>query len=156
MWLTRLALRYPISTFLFAVTILILGVVSFTQLPIDLLPNITVPTVTVVTYYTGAAPIDMEQIVTRLIERSVSSVNDVDYVKSSTREGVSSIRLMFNWDANVDVGMVDAVQRVSRLVTTLPTGIKTPSVMRFDISNLPVCNIVVSGDMDSRDLHDLA
>ncbi|HVN49316.1 MAG TPA: efflux RND transporter permease subunit [Bacteroidota bacterium] len=156
MWLTRLALRYPISTFLFAMTILILGFVSFSQLPIDLLPNITIPTVTIVTYYTGASPTDMEQTVTRFIERSVSSINDVSYVQSSTREGVSNIRLMFNWDANIDVGMVDAVQRVSRLASSLPAGIKTPSVVRFDITNIPVCNIIVSGDMDSRDLRDLA
>ena len=64
-----------------------LGFVSLTQLPIDMLPNITIPVVTTVTYYTGASPLDMEQSVTRLIERSVSSINDVDYVQSTTREG---------------------------------------------------------------------
>ena len=89
MWLTRLALRYPISTFLFAVTILVLGFVSFRQLPVDLLPNITVPVVSAVTFYSGAGPLDMEQTVTVFLERGVSSVNDVDYVQSSTREGVS-------------------------------------------------------------------
>ena len=77
MWLTRLALRYPISTFLFAVTILVLGVVSFSQLPVDLLPNISIPVVTTITFYSGAGPLDMEQAVTVFVERAVSSVNDV-------------------------------------------------------------------------------
>jgi len=81
MWLTRLALRYPISTFLFAATILIFGFVSFSQLPVDLLPNISIPTVSIVTYYTGASPLDMEQTVTRLLERTVASVNDVSYIQ---------------------------------------------------------------------------
>jgi CzcA family heavy metal efflux pump len=156
MWLTRLALRYPISTFLFAMTILVFGIVSFTQLPVDLLPNITVPVVSVITFYTGAGPLDMEQSVTRIIERGVSSTNNVDYVVSSTREGISSIRIYFTWDANVDVGLVDVVQHVNRILTQLPTGISTPVTLRFDITSQPVCNIAVSADMDERDLYDLA
>jgi CzcA family heavy metal efflux pump len=156
MWLTRLALRYPISTFLFAVTIVVLGYVSFQQLPVDLLPDISVPVVTTITFYTGAGPLDMEQSVTRIIERGVSSVNDVNYVQSSTREGISQVRINFNWDANLDVGLVDVVQRVNRVLNLLPDGIQQPQVLRFDLNSLPVCNIAVSGDMDERDLYDLA
>ena len=156
MWLTRLALRYPISTFLIAVTIVVLGYVSFIQLPIDLLPNISIPVVTTVTFYSGAGPLDMEQSVTRIIERSVSSVNDVNYVQSGTREGISRVRIFFNWDANVDVGMIDVLQRVNRVLNQLPLGISQPSVLRFDITSWPVCNIAVAGDMDERDLYDLA
>ncbi len=156
MWLTRLALRYPISTFLFAATVLIFGYVSFSQLPVDLLPNITIPTVSVVTYYNGASPLDMEQTVTRLIERTVASVNDVNYVQSNTREGISAVRVNFNWDANLDAGLVDVVQRINRIMSLLPTGIVQPSALRFDITQLPVCVVAVSGDMDERDLYDLA
>ncbi len=155
MWLTRLALRYPISTFLFAVTILVLGFVSFQQLPVDLLPNITVPVVSAITFYSGAGPLDMEQSVTVFVERGVSSVNNVDYVQSSTREGISQVRINFNWDANLDVGLVDVVQRVNRILNQLPTGVSQPIVLRFDITNLPVCNIAVSGNIDPRDLYDL-
>ena len=156
MWLTRLALKYPISTFLFALTIMVLGLVSVQQLPIDLLPNITIPVVTAITYYNGAGPLDMEQAVTSIIERGVSSVNDVDYVQSSTREGISQVRINFTWDANTDVGLVDVIQRVNRILTLLPTGVSQPIALRFDITNLPVCNLVVYGDLDGRDLYDLA
>src|SRR5712692_2409334 len=156
MWLTRLALRYPISTFLFAMTILVLGIVSFNQLPVDLLPNFTVPVVSTITFYSGAGPLDMEQSVTVFIERGVSSVNDVDYVQSTTREGISQVRINFNWSANLDVGLVDVVQRVNRILNQLPTGVSQPIVLRFDITNLPVCNIAVSSQMDERDLYDLA
>ncbi len=156
MWLTRLALKYPISTFLFAVTVLVLGLVSVSQLPVDLLPNISVPVVSVITYYNGASPLDMEQSVTVFIERGVSSVNDVSYVQSTTREGVSQVRVNFNWNANLDVGLVDVVQRVNRIMNQLPTGVSQPIALRFDITNLPVCNVAVSGDIDERDLYDLA
>jgi CzcA family heavy metal efflux pump len=156
MWLTRLALRYPISTFLFAITIVVLGYVSFSQLPVDLLPNVTIPVVTAVTFYTGAGPLDMEQSVTRLVERSVSSVNDVDYVQSTTREGIARVRVNFTWNANLDVGLVDVVQRVNRILNQLPTGVSQPTVLRFDINSISVCNIAVNGDIDERDLYDLA
>src|SRR3990172_1325330 len=122
MWLTRLALRYPVSTALIAITILILGIMSFMQLPIDLLPNITIPTVSVITFYPGAGPMDMEQSVTIFIERTVSSVSDIDYVRSSTREGISQIRVNFNWGTNTDVGLIDIIQRVNRVFNQLPTG----------------------------------
>ncbi len=156
MWLTRLALRYPISTFLFALVIVVLGFISFQQLPVDLLPDISIPVVTTVAYYPGAGPLDMEQSVTRIIERGVSSVSDVNYVQSSTREGISQVRINFNWGTNLDVSLVDVVQRVNRILTQLPDGISQPSVLRFDITNIPVCNIAVSADMDERDLYDLA
>jgi CzcA family heavy metal efflux pump len=156
MWLTRLALRYPISTFLLAMTILVFGIVSFSQLPVDLLPDISIPVVTTVTFYPGAGPLDMEQTVTRLIERTTSSTNDVNYVQSSTKEGISQVRINFNWDANLDVGLVDVIQRVNRILNQMPTGVSQPQSLRFDITNLPVCNIAVSSDMDERDLYDLA
>lgn len=156
MWLTRLALRYPISTFLFAVTIVVLGFVSLQQLPIDLLPDISIPVVSTITFYPGAGPLDMEQSVTAIIERGVSSVSDVNYIQSSTREGISQVRINFNWDANTDVGLIDVVQRVNRTLNQLPTGVSQPAVLRFDITNFPVCNIVVFGDVDERDLYDLA
>jgi CzcA family heavy metal efflux pump len=156
MWLTRLALRYPISTFLIAVTILILGIVSFVQLPVDLLPNITIPVISTITFYPGAAPLDMEQSVTVFTERAVSSVNEVSYVQSATREGISQVRINFGWDANLDVALVDVVQRVNRILNQLPPGVSQPVVLKFDITSMAVCNISISSDMDERDLYDLA
>src|SRR5512135_1880491 len=115
MWLTRLALRYPITTFLLACTIVVLGLVSFGQLRIDLLPDITIPVMSVITFYSGAGPLDMEQAVTTFIERGVSSTNNVSYVQSSTREGISQVRINFDWGANLDVALVDVIQRVNRI-----------------------------------------
>lgn len=156
MWLTRLALRYPITTFMFAFAVFVLGSVSFFQLPIDMLPDIQIPTVTVVTYYKGAGPADMEQSITFPIERTVSSTTDIDYVQSSTREGVSQVRVYFNWGANTDVGMIDIIQKINRAMNALPIGTSQPMVLKFDITSMPVCQVAISGDMDQRELYDLA
>ena len=156
MWLTRLALKYPVSTFLFAITLMVLGYVAFTQLEVDMLPDISIPVISVSSNYSGAGPLDMEQSVTLPIERAVSSVNDVDYVESTTREGSSRVRINFKWGANVDVAMIDVVQRVSRITSQLPEGASTPSVFRFDVSARTICQVTVSAEMDERDLYDLA
>ncbi len=156
MWLTRLALKYPISTLMSSLAVLVLGIVSFFQLPIDMLPDIQIPSVTAITYFTGAGPKDMEQSVTVPIERTVSSTSDIDYIQSSTREGVSQVRIYFNWDANTDVGLIDVIQKINRAMNQLPDGVSQPLVLKFDITNMPVITIALSSDMDQRDLYDLA
>lgn len=156
MWLTRLALKYPITTLMAALAVFVLGFVSFMQLPIDMLPNIQIPSVSVITYNAGANPVDMEQTVTVPIERAVSSTNDVNYVQSSTREGISQVRVYFNWDASTDVGLIDVIQKVNRVLNLLPTTASQPLVLRFDITNMPVCTVALNGDMSQRALYDLA
>lgn len=156
MWLTRLSLKYPITTLMASIAIFVLGLVSFGQLPIDMLPNIQTPTVSVITFYSGAGPTDMEQSVTVPLERGISSTNNIDYIKSQTREGISRIQVYFNWDANTDVGLVDVIQKINRVLTFLPSGISQPYAVRFDITNIPVVTVALSSDMDERDLYDLA
>ncbi|MFA6598273.1 MAG: efflux RND transporter permease subunit [Ignavibacteriaceae bacterium] len=156
MWLTRLALKYPITTFMVAIAVFVLGFVSLYQLPIDMLPNIQIPVVSVITYNNGAGPTDMEQTVTVPIERVVSSTNNVNYVQSSTREGVSSLRVYFNWDASTDVGLIDVIQKVNRILNFLPAAASQPLVLKFDITNIPVCTVALNGDLDQRALYDLA
>ena len=156
MWLTRLALKYPVSTLMASLAVFVLGMVSFFQLPIDMLPNIQIPSVTAVTYFSGAGPLDMEQSVTVPIERSVSSTSDLNYIQSSTREGSSQVRLYFNWDANTNVALIDVIQKINRAMNQLPDGVSQPLVLKFDITNMPVITIALSSDMDQRLLYDLA
>jgi CzcA family heavy metal efflux pump len=156
MWLTRLALKYPISTLMASIAIFVLGLVSLFQLPIDMLPDIQIPSVTTVTYFSGASPLDMEQSVTVPLERAVSSVNDVDYIQSSTREGISQVRIYFSWGANTNVGLIDIIQKINRAMNSLPTGVSQPIALKFDITNIPVLTVALSSDMDERQLYDIA
>ena len=156
MWLTRLALKYPITTLMASIALFVLGIVSFRQLPIDMLPDIQIPVVSAITFFNGAGPVDMEQSVTVPIERAVSSTNDVSYIQSSTREGVSQVRIYFNWDANTDVGLIDVIQKINRVLNLLPSGVSQPLALRFDVTNIPILTIALSSDMDERDLYDLA
>jgi len=156
MWLTRLSLKYPISTLMASFAVLVLGLVSFFQIPIDMLPNIQLPSITAVTFYSGAGPMDMEQSITVPIERAVSSTSDVDYIQSSTREGISQVRIYFNWEANTSEGFIDIIQKINRVLNILPDGVSQPQVLKFDITNTPILSIALSSDIDERELYDLA
>ncbi|MBN1634760.1 MAG: efflux RND transporter permease subunit [Ignavibacteria bacterium] len=156
MWLTRLALKYPISTLMASIAVFVLGMVSFFQLPIDMLPDIQLPSVTTVTFYSGASPMDMEQSITVPIERAVSSTTDVDYIQSSTREGVAQVRLYFNWEADLSESFIDVTQKINRVLNQLPEGITQPQVLKFDVTNTPVISVALSSDIDERELYDLA
>ncbi len=139
-----------------SIAIFVLGLVSFLQLPIDMLPNIQIPVISVITFYNGAAPESMEQSVTVPLERAVSSTNDISYVESRTREGASQIFVYFNWGTNTDVGLVDIIQKINRELELLPPGVSQPIALQFDISNVPVCTVVLSSNLGGRALYNLA
>ena len=157
MWMTYLALRNGIAILMASLAIAILGFVSLGRLPIDLFPNINLPIINIGTVYTGAGVLDIEKTVTYPIEKAVSAVSDVKFVESRSRQGLSTVRMWMNWGADVNNGQTEVIQRIQQILSTLPTGIKQPFVLRFDLSNIPVCLVTVSGGgLDERQLYDLA
>jgi len=139
-----------------AIAVFVLGIVSFEQLPIDMLPDIQIPVISAITYYNGAGPLDMEQSVTVPLERGLSSTSDVNYIQSSTREGISNVRIYFNFDANTNVALIDVIQKINRVLNQLPAGVSQPLALKFDITNVPIITIALSSDIDERALYDLA
>ena len=157
MWLTRLALKNPVLILMLSLMLVILGVVSLNRLSVDLFPDITVPVIRVVTFYTGAGPEDIEKSITQPIERAVSAAPGVDRVESSSKQGISLISVWFNYGTNLDNAMFDVSQRIAQILNTLPPGIQQPFVMKFDITSIPVVGVTVNSDsLDEKQLYDLA
>ena len=157
MWMTFLALRNAIAVLMASLGITILGFVALARLPIDLFPNINLPIINIGTVYTGAGVLDIEKTVTYPIEKAVSAVSDVKFVESKSRQGLSTVRLWMNWGADVNNGQTEVIQRIQQILNSLPTGIKQPFIVRFDLSNIPVALVTVSGGgLDERQLYDLA
>jgi CzcA family heavy metal efflux pump len=157
MWLTLLALRNSIAVLMASLAVAILGFVAVGRLPIDLFPNINLPIINIGTVYTGAGVLDVEKTVTYPIEKAVSAVSDVKHVESKSRQGLSTVRVWMNWGADVNDGQTEVIQRIQQILNTLPSGIKQPFVLRFDLSNIPVCLVTVSGGgLDEKQLYDLA
>src|SRR3954469_21079891 len=157
MWLTRLALRNPVFNLMMSLMTVVLGFVSLRRLSVDLFPQIDVPVIRVATFYTGAGPGDIEKTITEPIERAVSASPGVDRVESLSRQGFSRVAVWFNYGVNLDAAQFEVSQRVAQILNTLPPGIQQPFVIKFDITNIPVVQIAVSGDgLDEKQLYDLA
>ena len=157
MWLTRLALRNPILILMMSLMVIALGAVAVDRLSVDLFPSINIPVIRVATFYTGAGPADIEKSVTQPIERAVSAAPGIDRVESTSKQGVSIVSAWFSFDTNLDNAQFEVQQRVAQILNTLPPGIQQPFILKFDITNIPVVQLVVRGDgMDEKQLYDLA
>ncbi len=157
MWLTLLALRNRIGILMLSLAMVILGATSLNRLPVDLFPNIQVPVAFVGVIYKGAPPLDIEQSVVYPIEKAVSSASNVEHVESFSKQGIGAVQIWFNWGADINVGQMEVMQRITQILNSLPPGILQPFIVKFDVSNIPVSFVTVSSeDLDERALYDVA
>ena len=157
MFLTRGATRNPILVLMVSVAVVVLSQIALQRLPRDLFPHITIPVVDIQATYTGASPEAVERTVTYPLEKAVTRVAGVQQIISTTRRGNTEIQVYFNWGVDLNVAEVEVIQNVQRVVRSLPTGVSQPSVLKFDVSNIPVAQVVVrGGGLDARQLYDVA
>ncbi len=157
MWLTRLALRNPVFILMMSLMTLLLGAVALQRLPVDMLPDINIPLVTVATFYPGAGPEDIEKSITLPLERAVAAAPGVARVDSDSRQGASVVRVFFDRSINRETAQFEVQQRVNQAMASLPPGIQQPMVMKFDVSNFAIAMLAVTSDeLDERQLGELS
>lgn len=130
------ATRRPVTVFIFALAAVVFGGVAFRDLAVDLLPDITYPSLTVQTEYEGAAPVEMENLITRPVEDAVGVVNGVNRVVSSSRADISEVTLEFSWGTNMDFASLDVRERLDQV--RLPIEAERPVLLRYDPSLDPI------------------
>jgi hydrophobic/amphiphilic exporter-1 (mainly G- bacteria), HAE1 family len=140
------SIRRPVTVTMLMVTLVLFGAVAYQRLPINLLPDISYPTLTVRTDYLGAAPEEVENLVTRPIEEAVSVVNKVVRVSSRSRSGVSEVTIEFEWGAQMDFASLDVREKLDRV--RLPQDVDKPILLRYDPSLEPIMRIGLTGDRD--------
>ena len=138
MLLTRVAVHRPITTMMVALVVALLGGIAVDRLSVDLLPRVDYPTISVKTLYRGAAPEEIETLLTRPLEQALSSVKGVEELSSVSAEGVSEIRVRMIWGADLDVAINEMQQSVQRIQQRLPEGIDGPYFRRYDESDSPI------------------
>jgi HAE1 family hydrophobic/amphiphilic exporter-1 len=142
----------PILTGVIFFVVIILGVVSFSRLSIDLMPEITYPTISVVTSYGNVGPEEMEESITRPIEEALAAVQGVEEITSSSSEGQSQVRVAFTWGTDLDVAANDIRDRIDRVLGRLPEDITRPMIRKFDLSAFPIMFLSASGNLNPLDL----
>jgi HAE1 family hydrophobic/amphiphilic exporter-1 len=144
----------PILTAVIFLIIVILGVVSLSRLSIDLMPEITYPAISVVTSYGNVGPQEMEELVTRPVEEALAAVQGVEEISSTSSEGMSMVRVSFEWGTNLDIVANDIRDRIDRVLGRLPEDIERPMIRKFDLSAFPILIAGVSSSMNPLDLRE--
>jgi HAE1 family hydrophobic/amphiphilic exporter-1 len=146
--LSEFAIHRPIFTIMLLLIVLVLGFIALTRLPIDLMPDITFPTLNVSTSYPNTAPEEMEQMITRPIEEAMSSVPGVEEIFSSSSQGGSTVRIMFDWGTNLDEAANDIRERLDRVIGRLPEDVDRPTLRKFDPAQMPVLMLGALSELD--------
>jgi HAE1 family hydrophobic/amphiphilic exporter-1 len=146
--LSRFAVQRPVLTVMVALIVIIVGIVSFRRLPIDLMPDITYPTLSITTEHENASPEEVEELITRIIEEAMSAVPGVEEVTSVSAEGRSNVRVTFVWGTDLDTASNDIRDRLDRIITRLPEDSERPRLRKFDLASFPILILGVSGNMD--------
>jgi HAE1 family hydrophobic/amphiphilic exporter-1 len=136
----------PVTVFIFSVAAVVFGVVAFQNLAVDLLPDISYPSLTVRTTYEGTAPAEVESLLTRPVEDAVGVVTNVVRVISSSRADTSEVTLEFAWDTDMDMAALDVRERLD--VVRLPPDADRPVLLRYDPSLDPIMRIGLYGSSD--------
>jgi HAE1 family hydrophobic/amphiphilic exporter-1 len=142
--------------FMISGVITLLGVISLTRLPVDLMPEFEQPQLNVRTSYPGVGPLEIEELITRPMEQAVSAVPGITRVESSSSEGNSQIRLNFDWGTDLSEATDEVRTRVDRMRNRLPEDADPPTIFKFDSNQLPVAQIGIEGDYDPVTLREIA
>jgi len=139
MQLIDFAIRRRVTIIMCTVAIALFGFVSLSRLNLNLLPDLSYPTLTIRTELPGAAPLELETLVTRPVEEAVSIIRNVRQVRSVSRSGQSDVTLEFVWGTDMDLAGIDVREKLD--VLQLPLEAKRPLLLRFDPSSEPVMRL---------------
>jgi len=155
MSIPRFAIHRPIMMAMISSIVILLGAISLTRLPVDLLPDIQQPTITVRMNYPGVGPLEMEELITRPLEQALSATAGLEQLNSTSSEGNSNLRLNFTWGSDLSEAMNDMRTRIDRVRNRLPEDADPPTIFKFDSNSQPIMGIGVEGNYDRVTLREM-
>jgi len=157
MSIAQFAVNRPVAVVMRIAALVLLGAICVTRLPVDLLPKVSIPTISVSTQWPNVAPEEIEAQVTRPVEQAVSSATNLYQVNSNSIEGTSTVRVQFQWGTDIGQAAVEVMQLVERASRRFPNDptLQTPLVFKFDPNQMPILMFGVSGEKDPVKLRTL-
>lgn len=144
----RGAISRPVTVSMFVVAVILFGIVSLDRLALNLLPDISYPSLTIDTAYTDAAPEEVENLITQPVEEAVGVVSGLTRISSVSRPGQSEVVLEFNWDTDMDLAVLDVREKLD--FVELPRDAEKSVILRFDPSRDPIMRVRLQGLSDLR------
>jgi len=155
--LSNLALKNSISVYVILVIILLAGVTAYTSMPKESFPEIKQSIIYVNTAYPGNSPVDIENLVSRPLEKEINSISGIKKMKSQSVQDFSIIVVEFNVDVSVEEALADVKDAVDKAKKELPSDLPAdPSVVELDFSEMPVMNLNLYGNLPYEDLKEHA
>ncbi|MDL5049794.1 efflux RND transporter permease subunit [Oscillatoria amoena NRMC-F 0135] len=158
MWIVKLALSRPYTFAVLAVLIVVLGIVSIVAMPTDIFPDIDIPVVSVIWYYSGMSPEQLESRVTTSFERAITTtVNDVEHIETQCITGYSVTRIYFHPNVKVELAVAQLTAIAQSITRVLPPGIFPPFVIRYNAATVPILQLALSSrSLSEQQIYDLA
>jgi len=156
MSLISLSVRRPIFMIMVIMALVTFGIVGFINLPIDLMPDIEFPYVTVQTIYVGAGPEEIETSVMKPVEEQMTTVSGIKNITSYCMEGVGFMLLEFNLGVDPDLASIDVKDKIDAILFNLPSDLQKPVISKFDINAQPILNIALLGPQTPEALRHMA
>ena len=156
MFLSDLSVDRPVLVTMALFVFIVFGVLAYFSMPLNLMPDVKIPFVVIQSIYPGAGPSEVETQVTKKIEDAIATVSLIDYIQSYSLENVSLVMVAFKMQKNVDIANQEIKDKVDAIIRTLPSDLEKPIVMKMDINAIPFMDIILSGNLDSKALYELA
>lgn len=146
MRITKYTVGRRLATSAIVVALVVLGLYGLWRLPVDFLPSITYPMIKVHIWWQGATPEEIDKNIADPLERQMATVDDIDYLESSSIEGMYTLLVNFKYGVDVNVAYQDALAAMARVARELPADMEPPVIIKADPSQLPVAQLTVAGE----------
>ncbi len=156
MSIPRLAIERPVTMFMISAVIMLLGGISLVRLPVDLLPEVSYPSLTVSVGYAGVGPLEIEELIVRPLEQTLAAVPALETMRGNASEGRGSVQLTFAWGTALNDAADEVRTRVDRVRGRLPIDADPASIQKYDASSQPIVSIGLEGNYDRVALREKA
>jgi HAE1 family hydrophobic/amphiphilic exporter-1 len=146
MILSDLSVKQPVLAAMMMIALVVLGIFSYKELPIDLFPDVDMPVVTVQTLYPGVSPETVETEVSKRIEEAINPIEGVKHISSSSTEGASIVVAEFELGTNIHTAEQEVRSKISAIRRDFPTGVEEPVIERLDPADMPIISLSVTSD----------
>lgn len=141
-YLQKIAINRPVTTAMFYLLLILLGLISLKDLEVNLLPDMEFPRLTVITNFQNAAPEEVENLITKPLTEAVGTVKGIEKISSESMEGVSFVTLQFGWGTKIDYSAMEVREKIDLIRGILPEDAGKPIVTKFDPSQSAIQEIV--------------
>lgn len=153
--IVKIAIERPVFVVMIILSLVTLGVIGYSNMGVDLLPDVEYPTITVIIIYPGASAEEMENLITKPVEDALGTLQGLDSLISTSQENISYVTAKFGLGVDIKYAEMKVKEKVDLVKSRLPENIETPKITRFSLTDIPVIALTLQGKKDAAALRDI-